>query len=88
MIYRVKGFSTVNEAEVDTVTLGYTEMLNLYTFVYMLYTITTLTYLSLTLMCAKSSVMSDSLEPMELSRLLCPWDPPGNNTGVGCHALL
>ena len=21
-------------------------------------------------------------------RLLCPWDSPGNNTGVGCHALL
>ena len=23
-----------------------------------------------------------------LSRLLCPWDSPGKNTGVGCHALL
>ena len=23
-----------------------------------------------------------------LSRLLCPWDPPGNNTGVCCHFLL
>ena len=21
------------------------------------------------------------------SRLLCPWDFPGKNTGVGCHAL-
>ena len=20
-------------------------------------------------------------------RLLCPWDSPGENTGVGCHAL-
>ena len=20
--------------------------------------------------------------------LLCPWDSPGNNTGVGCHFLL
>ena len=20
--------------------------------------------------------------------LLCPWDSPGKNTGVGCHALL
>ena len=28
------------------------------------------------------SVMSDS------SRLLCPWDSPGKNTGVGCHFLL
>ena len=22
------------------------------------------------------------------ARLLCPWDFPGKNTGVGCHALL
>ena len=22
------------------------------------------------------------------TRLLCPWASPGNNTGVGCHALL
>ena len=22
------------------------------------------------------------------TRLLCPWDSPGENTGVGCHALL
>ena len=22
------------------------------------------------------------------SRLLCPWNSPGKNTGVGCHALL
>ena len=20
--------------------------------------------------------------------LLCPWDPPGKNSGMGCHALL
>ena len=26
--------------------------------------------------------------PMQPARLLCPWDPPGNNTGVDCHALL
>ena len=28
--------------------------------------------------------------PHELTpaRLLCPWDSPGKNTGVGCHALL
>jgi len=25
---------------------------------------------------------------MEPVRLLCPWDSPGKNTGVGCHALL
>ena len=22
------------------------------------------------------------------TRFLCPWDSPGKNTGVGCHALL
>ena len=36
--------------------------------------------------------MSDSLQPHglchELVRLLCPWDSPGENAGVGCHALL
>ena len=36
------------------------------------------------------SVMSDSLWPHGLwpTRFLCPWDFPGKNTGVGCHALL
>ena len=36
------------------------------------------------------SVVSDSLQPLGLqpARLLCPWDSPGKNTGVGCHALL
>ena len=36
------------------------------------------------------SVMSDSLRPLGLqpARLLHPWDSPGKNTGVGCHALL
>ena len=38
------------------------------------------------------SVVSDSLQPhrllpMEPTRLLCPWDSPGKNTGVGCHFL-
>ena len=27
-------------------------------------------------------------DPMEPSRLLCPWDFPGKSTGVGCHFLL
>ena len=33
--------------------------------------------------------MSDSLRPHELwpTRLLCPWDFPGKNTGAGCHFL-
>ena len=36
------------------------------------------------------SVVSNSLRPhgLQPSRLLCPWDSPGTNTGVGCHALL
>ena len=31
--------------------------------------------------------MSDSVQPHgeQLTRLLCPWDSPGKNTGVGCH---
>ena len=31
--------------------------------------------------------MSDSVWPHRLqpTRLLCPWDSPGKNTGVGCH---
>ena len=42
-------------------------------------------------MCALShSVVSSSLWSRRLqpARLLCPWDSPGKNTGVGCHALL
>ena len=39
---------------------------------------------------AVTSVVSHSLWPQGLYRirLLCPWDSPGKNTGVGCHALL
>ena len=34
--------------------------------------------------------MSDSVRPLrrQPTRLPCPWDPPGKNTGVGCHFLL
>ena len=34
--------------------------------------------------------MSDSVRPHRLqpTRLPCPWDSPGKNTGVGCHFLL
>ena len=34
--------------------------------------------------------MSNSLQLHELypARLLCPWDFPGKDTAVGCHALL
>ena len=36
------------------------------------------------------SVMTDSLRPhgLQPTRLLCPWDPPGKGTGVGCRCLL
>ena len=36
------------------------------------------------------SVMSDSLRPhgLYIAQFLSPWDSPGKNTGVGCHALL
>ena len=41
--------------------------------------------------CAKSLQLCPTLlPPYELwpARLLYPWDSPGKNTGVGCHALL
>ena len=36
------------------------------------------------------SLVSDSLWPhrRQPARLLCPWDSPGKNTGVGCHVPL
>ena len=35
-------------------------------------------------------VVSDSLWPhgLQPTRLLCPWNSPGKNMGVGCHFLL
>ena len=39
---------------------------------------------------AAASVVSNSVRPQrqQPTRLPCPWDPPGKNTGVGCHFLL
>ena len=34
------------------------------------------------------SVVSDSLRPHGRTRLLCPWNSPSKNTGVGCQSLL
>ena len=36
------------------------------------------------------SVVSDSLQPygLQSARLFCPWNFPGKNTRMGCHALL
>ena len=41
-------------------------------------------------MCSVTSVMSDSLSPdgLQPTMLLCPWDFPSKNTGVGCYFLL
>ena len=38
----------------------------------------------------RASVVSGSVQPhrRQPTRLLCPWDSPGRNTGMGCHALL
>ena len=38
---------------------------------------------------AVASVVSNSVRPhrWQPTRLLCPWDFPGKNTGVGCHFL-
>ena len=40
--------------------------------------------------CLVASVVSDSVQPhrQQPTRLPCPWDSPGKNTGVGCHRLL
>ena len=40
--------------------------------------------------CQVASVVSNSVRPhrQQPIRLLCPWDSPGKNTGVGCHFLL
>ena len=40
--------------------------------------------------CVSRSVMSDFCDPhgLQPTRLLCPWNSPGKNTGVGCHFLL
>ena len=40
--------------------------------------------------CYVASVVSNSVRPhrWQPTRLPCPWDSPGKNTGVGCHFLL
>ena len=34
------------------------------------------------------AVVYDTYDPMDPARLLCPWDFPGKNIGMGCHFLL
>ena len=40
--------------------------------------------------CWVTSVVSGSVRPQrrQPTRMLCSWDSPGKNTGVGCHFLL
>ena len=40
--------------------------------------------------CKVVSVVSDSVQPhsQQPTRLPCPWDSQGKDTGVGCHFLL
>ena len=40
--------------------------------------------------CVSHSAMSDSLQAhgLQPATLLCPWNSPGKNTGMGCHFLL
>ena len=40
--------------------------------------------------CFVASIVFDTLWPhgLQPTRLLCPWDSPGKNNGVGCHILL
>ena len=47
-------------------------------------------YITLCCCCLTASVVSNFVQPCGLqpTRLLCPWDFPGNRTGVGCHFLL
>ena len=39
------------------------------------------------MLCAQSLSQVQCYGPQPF-RLLCPWDSPGKNTGVGCHSLL
>ena len=40
--------------------------------------------------CSVASVVPDSVWPygLQAPKLICPWDSPGKNRGVGCHFLL
>ena len=45
------------------------------------------------MVCVRAQLLQSCLtqcNPMDCSPpgFLCPWDSPGKNTGVGCHALL
>ena len=43
---------------------------------------------SFSYLCSVTQSCPTLCDPMEPTRLLCPWNFPGKNTGVGCHLLL
>jgi len=56
----------------------------IYMYIYILHIFYTCAYCLVTQPCL---TLCDRMD-CKASRLLCPWDAPGKNTGVGCHALL
>ena len=42
----------------------------------------------LLLLFSREVVLDSFVTPWPVARLLCPWDFPRENTGVGCHFLL
>ena len=53
-------------------------------------TLKLLVFIPTLLLLLLSCFVSDSVRPhrWQPTRLPCPWDSPGKNTGVGCHFLL
>ena len=41
-----------------------------------------------TICCAQWCLTLRQPQGLQPARLLCPWNSPGKNTGVGCHSLL
>ena len=63
-------------------TLCEIQVLSIYIYIYI--------YVDICCCCYVASVVSDSVRPhrRQPTRLPCPWESPGKNTGVGCHFLL
>ena len=61
----------------------------IYTYIY-IYTHTRVCVCVCVCVCVSCSVVSSSVRPhgWQTTRLLCPWNSPGKNTGMGCHCLL
>ena len=76
----------------DTVWISFPNGLPLNESSFCIYTFVPWVTLNISKFCmhAQSFQSCPTLGPygLELARLLCPWDSPGKNAGVGCHALL